>query len=299
MLKTAIKATWRHLPLKLPVLRALRAATRLPERVYRHLHFHGDFDVDVASGARFRIRSYANLVENDLFWAGYAKNYERASLAVWRDLCLEAETVLDVVANTGVYALTAAALNPRARVIAFEPVKRVCDRLRTNAGLNGNRIIVEHVAVSDQDGVAMLHDTEDEHVYSASLDYQMLGSTYSRSYEVPTISLDSYCAAHGVGRVDLVKIDVERHEPAVFRGFRRMLEESRPTVLVEILDAEIGKAVAEQISGLGYVVYELHEQGAKSGVFAAASLGQAERNYLLCQPDTAKQMGLPEPGLAC
>jgi FkbM family methyltransferase len=184
-------------------------------------------------------------------------------------------------------------------VIAFEPVKRVCDRLRTNAGLNGNRIIVEHVAVSDHDGVAMLHDTEDEHVYSASLDYQMLGSTYSRSYEVPTISLDSYCAAHGVGRVDLVKIDVERHEPAVFRGFRRMLEESRPTVLVEILDAEIGKAVAEQISGLGYVVYELHEQGAKSGVFAAASLGQAERNYLLCQPDTAKQMGLPEPGLAC
>lgn len=113
MLKTVIKAAWRHLPLKLPALRALRATTRLPERVYRHLHFHGDFDVEVAPGTRFRIRSYANVVENDLFWAGYAKNYERASLAVWRDLCAGAETILDVGANTGVYALAAGALNPR------------------------------------------------------------------------------------------------------------------------------------------------------------------------------------------
>ena len=96
-----------------------------------------------------------------------------------------------------------------------------------------------------------------------------------------------------------MKIDVERHEPAVIRGCRRMLEESRPTVLIEILDAEIGKAVARQISGLGYAVYEICEQGAKNGVFAAASLGQAERNYLLCQPDTAKRLGLPEPDLVC
>jgi len=299
MLKAILKKAWRHLPFKLPMLLVLRAATKLPKRVYRHLHFHGDFDVQVAPGARFRIRSYADQVENDLFWAGYAKNWERASLAVWRDLCRGAETVLDIGANTGVYALTASALNPGARVIAFEPVQRVCDRLRINAGLNGNRITVEHVAVSDQDGVATLHDTDSEHVYSASLHYRMLSSAYSRSYEVPTIRLDSYCTAHGIGRVDLVKIDVELHEPAVFRGFRRMLEESRPTVLVEVLDAKIGKAVAEQISGLGYAIYEIHEIGTENGIFAAATLGQAERNYLLCQPDTAKRLGLPEPDLVC
>ena len=299
MLKTAIKVAWRHLPLKFPILRALRAATSLSQPVYQHLHFHGDFDVEVAPGARFRIHSYADVVENDLFWAGYAKNWERVSLGIWRDLCGGAETILDVGANTGVYALAAAALNPSARVIAFEPVQCICDRLRINAGLNGNRIIVENVAVSDQDGMATLYDTDHEHAYSASLDYQMLGSAYSQSYEVPTIRLDSYCAAHGIGRVDLMKIDVERHEPEVFRSLRRMLRESTPTVLVEILDAEIGKAVAEQILGLGYAVYELHDQGAKSGVFAAASLGQAERNYLLCQPETAERLGLPEPNLIC
>jgi hypothetical protein len=86
MLKTVIKATWRLLPLKLPFLRVLRATARLSQPVYQHLGFHGDFDVEVAPGARFRIRSYADVVENDLFWAGYAKNWERVSLAVWRDL---------------------------------------------------------------------------------------------------------------------------------------------------------------------------------------------------------------------
>ena len=134
-------------------------------------------------------------VENDLFWAGYAENWDRESLRIWRELCREAETVLDVGANTGVYALAAEALNPQARVIAFEPVQRVCEKLQTNATLNGGRIKVENIAVSDHDGTATLHDTDAEHVYSASLDYQMLNDTYSHSYEVPTVALDNYCDA--------------------------------------------------------------------------------------------------------
>ena len=74
MLKRFLKGAWRHLPCKLPILRALQATTALPERIYRHLHFHGDFDVEIAPGVRFRIRSYADSVENDLFWAGYTTN---------------------------------------------------------------------------------------------------------------------------------------------------------------------------------------------------------------------------------
>jgi hypothetical protein len=60
MLKATLKAAWHRLPFKLPILRVLRATMRLPEGMYRHLHFHGDFDVEVAPGARFCIRSYAS-----------------------------------------------------------------------------------------------------------------------------------------------------------------------------------------------------------------------------------------------
>ncbi len=299
MLKPIIKKAWHHLPLKLPMLRIVRALTTLPHWLYQHLHFHGDFDVDVAPGARFRIRSYACGLENDLFWAGYGGNVEKVSFAIWRELCREAKTMLDVGANTGVYALAAAALRPDAQVIAFEPVSRVCDRLRVNVALNSSNIVVENVAVSDRSGVATLYDTDTEHVYSASLEYEMLGEAYTRSYEVPTVTLDEYCATNGIRRVDLIKIDVERHEPAVVRGAKRVLEKNRPSILVEVLTPELGSELMEAIAGLGYAAYELHDRAAEGGVECAARLGGADRNYLICQPETARRLGLPEAAPFC
>ena len=297
MWKQSIKYAWQHFPLKLLMLKALRRTIRLPERIYRHLHFDGIYDVRVEPGAEFRIRSFGYWIENDLFWAGYAGNYERVSLALWRELCRESHTILDVGANTGVYSLAAAALNPEARIIAFEPVPYVREKLLENIALNGFRVAVEGAAVSDHDGVATLYDTYNLHTYTASLSYEMLGNVYTRSYDVPTVSLDSYCATHGIERVDLVKIDVERHESAVIRGLRRTLAQSKPTVLVEILDREVGATVAEQLSGAGYHAFEIREEGAEDGIFPAESLGRADRNYLLCRPDVARRLQLPEARL--
>jgi FkbM family methyltransferase len=294
--KRALRAAWRNLPFKLPMLRALRAVWQPPQSVYQHLHFEGEFEVEVAPGARFRIRAHGTHVENDLFWSGYAGNWERVSVTLWRDLCRGAGTVLDVGANTGVYALAAAALSPGARIAAFEPVPRVCARLRHNAALNGNRIAVEQAAVSDRDGTAVLHDLDDDHVYSASLEREMLGDAYSRTYEVPSVTLDSYCAAQGIGRVDLMKIDVERHEPAVLRGARQLIVRDRPAMLCEVLDEAIGRAVAAELTCLGYVAYAISE---RDGVTPAAKLGGVDRNYLICTPETASRLGLPAaPALA-
>lgn len=239
--------------------------------------------------------AHGNSVENELFWSGFAGNWEGESLRLWRDLCAGAETVLDVGANTGVYALAASSVSPMAQVVAFEPVKRVFDRLAENAVLNGGRITVVNAAASDREGVATLHDTDGDHVYSASLEYEMMGRRYTRAYEVPALTLDAFCAAEGIGRVDLVKIDVERHEPAVFRGFQATLAASRPDILVEILDEEIGSAVSKAVSGLGYSAYAVNDHGPDAGLHPVRRLGTVERNYLLCQPKNASRLGLAAP----
>ena len=291
MLKPAIRFLWRNLPFKLPVLRPIRSIETPPHRLYQHLHFAGDFEVEIEPGASFLIRSYGNYVENDLFWAGYHGNFERVSLHLWGELARDAETVLDVGANTGVFALSAAAINPDARVTAFEPVPRVVEKLRANVALNGGRIAVESVAVSDREGTARLCDTDSAHVYSASLGQAMLGDEYTRSYDVPTVSLDDFCAANEIERVDLVKIDVERHEPSVIRGFRKMISAHRPTLVVEILDAGILSAVMAELDGVDYEVFDLANLGSVPGIPAPVP-GHAERNYLFCTADVAERLGL-------
>lgn len=54
--KRALRTAWRHLPLKLPMLRVLHAVWQPPQTIYRHLHFDGEFEVEAAPGVRFRMR---------------------------------------------------------------------------------------------------------------------------------------------------------------------------------------------------------------------------------------------------
>jgi FkbM family methyltransferase len=226
------------------VHKAIRSVWTPPPSVFAHLYFNGIFTVEVAPGAEFRIQSNGEQVENDLFWRGYGKGWERHSLKVWSELARSADTILDIGANTGVFALAAKAVNRSARVIAVEPVKRVAAKLRRNNDLNGFDIEVVECAASDFNGNATLYDFPGEHEYSASLESTMEGSV---QVTVEVRRLDDF-----VDRVDLVKIDVERHEAATLRGMRPLLERCLPVMLIEVLDAEAEETIRAELAGLDY-----------------------------------------------
>jgi hypothetical protein len=46
--------------------------------------------------------------------------------------------------------------------------------------------------------------------------------------EVPVLTLDDYCEAHGIDRIDALKMDVQGAETAVLEGFRRTLARTPP-----------------------------------------------------------------------
>ena len=140
--------------------------------LYQHLHFVGPMKVQVSDRASFIIKHYGYQIENDLFWAGFGRGYEGADLLLWRALVRSAEFIADVGANTGVYSLAAAALNPRARIVAIEPASRIYERLSANIALNHFDICALQIAASDADGEAILFDTEGEPCYSASLELE-------------------------------------------------------------------------------------------------------------------------------
>lgn len=238
------------LPFKRQAFQALRSVWSPPQSVHRHLTFQGPFRVR-AGRSSFLIDHFGQQVENSLFWAGYGGGYEGTSLLLWAMLAGHSRCILDIGANTGVYALAAAAVNPSASVHAFEPIERIFRRIERNVALNGFPIHCHQVALSDQAGTLPMLDSDSEHEYSASFDAVMFRDCPSVIRQVETRRLDSYRLTP-----DLIKIDVERHEPAVLRG---MDLANRPTILIEILDAAIGAEVEAIVAPQQYDFYRVDE----------------------------------------
>ena len=272
------------------VFHGIRVIIRPGPAIYRHLHFIGKFRVMVSAVAGFEINHYGYQVENELFWAGFGHGYEGMSLRVWRALAEEAAFVADVGANTGVYALSAAAVNPKARVIALEPVPRVYEKLISNFALNPFHIEAIQVAASDIDGEAILFDTVGEHTYSASLDSTMVKPSDSIKIRVRCARIDTLLDEIKCPQLNLIKIDVEKHEPAVLAGMAKRLAHDRPTLLIEILNGEIGEAVAQSVFGLGYRIFGIDEE---NGLMEVATIDSREagRNFLLCHEDVWARVG--------
>ena len=54
------------------------------------------------------------------------------------------------------------------------------------------------------------------------------------SYSVPVSTLDNYVLSNNIKKIDLIKIDVESHEPYVIRGAIKTISQFKPIIYLEI-----------------------------------------------------------------
>ena len=155
-MKRIIKFIYSCVPFKDFFFKGLKKVWQPPESVYKHLHFHGVFRVNVNEKKGFKIMHYGFEIENEIFWNGLGKSWESVSLNLWKELCLNSTVIFDIGANTGVYSLVAKSLNPSAKVFAFEPVERVFKKLLYNIQINKYNIICFQKAVSNSIGKAII-----------------------------------------------------------------------------------------------------------------------------------------------
>ncbi len=279
------RKVYQAIPFKQPVLEVLRRLS-LPETVYRHLSFQGVFDVEVAD-TTFRMRHYGYVIENEVFWSGLFGHWQGSSLRLWVKAAQQAQSVLDVGANTGLYALAAKAASPRAAVVAFEPIERIRKKLQANVDLNAYDIAVDATAVSDRDGDGIMFDTPEEHEISATLENAASTGRPRNHVPVRLARLDTLVAAGTIRPPDLLKIDVEGHEPAVLRGMENQLRERKPALLIEVLGAEAAAQVDAMVRPLGYQVYRLDEDGPRRMDRVVPAPGT---NLFLCTPEAAARL---------
>src|SRR6266542_2000031 len=169
-----------------------------------------------------------------VYYFGY-QGYERGTTALMLALLREYACVVDVGANIDDYSLMAASLlEGRGQGHAFEPWAEVCNRLARNASLNKfSSLHLNQAAASDSDGVERLYIPENEAWTMASLVPGVHDQSGFR--EVRTTRLDTYCRAHSVPRVELLKIDAEGGDLKVLRGMGTLVQTWQPDVICEVL----------------------------------------------------------------
>lgn len=291
-MKQVVKRVYRSLPFKQPIFELLRKYVRPGESIHKHLHFEGVFSVEIDADHSFRIKHHGFELENRIFWGGLIDGWEKTSTSLWCKLVQNADVILDIGANTGIYSLIAKSINPHATVVAFEPIHRVYDKLVQNNRLNGFDIISEEFAASNADGVATVFDTPTEHVYSVTVN-QNLNSTDTEVVptEIKIRRLDNYIDEMKLEKLDLIKIDVETHEAEVLEGLGKYLNEYQPTMLIEILNDDVGKRVEAIVKEYGYLYFNIDELTDK--ITPADKITRSDYyNFLLCKRSVAQSLGL-------
>ena len=146
-------------------------------------------------------------------------------------------TFLDLGAHVGYFSCLAGRLvGPRGLVVAFEPNPRNYELLLANVWRNGlTNVVCFPWAVSDRSQIASLYLSDGN-----SGDHRIFAHGDRKSVPVRAVALDSLEALRPP--VDVVKIDVQGAEEAVFRGAERLLAAS-PEALV-VAEFSVNEATA-------------------------------------------------------
>ncbi len=288
-MKKTLKTIYNIIPFKKSIFSVVKLLFKPKQSVYKHLHFKGVFGVKVDQKSSFKINHYGFEIENEIFWNGLYSGWEKVSLKIWSELSEQSDVIFDIGANTGVYSLLAKTVNPKAKVYAFEPVKRVYEKLVENIELNNYNTVAVNKAVSDKTGVATIYDKDTEHTYSVTINKDISPNKEdSISVEIDTIRLDEYIIKNKIKKIDLLKVDVETHEPEVLEGFGKFLKEFEPTFIIEILNDEIARKIENYISEIDYSYYVIDEN---SGIKKVSSLRKSDYfNFLICKPEIAASL---------
>jgi FkbM family methyltransferase len=208
--------------------------------------------VDTQSlGARMRLRPYNNVAEKRLlFTPQYFDPKERALIAskIGDDFIF-----IDAGASVGGYALSLAAVAPRARILAIEPLPEVFERLIYNIDANAfANVKALSCALADRDGEVTLFvnaiNRGESSVRVVSGDWR------GARMRVPAKSLLSVLREEGYRRLDAIKLDIEGAEDLVLDAYFRDAPASLwPRLIVmEFSLLREGLGLEERLRGLGY-----------------------------------------------
>ena len=243
---------------------------RIPRNISKHLYFKGNFPVFHNNKKLLKIRSTGFVLENDIYFYGLDNGHERKAMSVWIEYCqkFKPKVIYDIGANTGIYGLVSLALDTQSRVAFFEPLESATEILRKNLEMNGFKADIFELALSNYDGEGVFFMNEGkDFLYSITLneyaDQAIQGlhdeSISYKEKSVMVVTLDTLIKNKSISKPNLVKLDVETHEPEVMGGFGFSISEV-DAYLIEVLNAEAANKLNELFANSDYEYFNLDDE---------------------------------------
>ncbi len=165
----------------------------------------------------------------------------------------------DVGANIGYYSWLFKSWFPDTRVALFEPDPsnaRLIEQTLRRAGLDG--ITLHRFAVSDISGIRnFVTDEVSGFTGSLAVDEEPFALRHwhaeGRGVMVHTLRLDD-ARSNQNQSVDLIKMDVEGHEEAAFRGGGDTIAHDKPVIIYECFHES--SPIVDFLKGLGYSIFD-------------------------------------------
>jgi FkbM family methyltransferase len=226
-----------------------RALSRIPgatsQKAATYLVRHSPRDVRAIRGRYLGLTFDLDLrdnVQRDLFYLG---RYEPELVKfVLREL-QPGDVFVDVGAHIGSYSLPAARRVGRTgRVIAFEPDPDTASVLARNRKANGiTSLTIASVGLGSHRSTTSLRGSESEAYLPEDAGVRTIHGKGPIVGEVDIVPFDDWATQNSIGRIDVIKIDVEGNEYAVLTGMLGSLQTYSPRLLIiEVVAGHLRRA---------------------------------------------------------
>ncbi|WP_293681076.1 FkbM family methyltransferase [uncultured Phenylobacterium sp.] len=194
------------------------------------------------------------------------------------DLLSGAPVCLHVGASDGRHSYVMTQVAPEAKIYAFEPSAFAFEVLKVGIAWNrmGRQVTPVHAAVGDKPGELLLVTPKKTsgrmgRAYAYVAEKMPNGparpdleDTGMEVQPTRVVTLDGFCAEHGIEHVDFIRMDIEGAELMALMGALTILDRDRPHVLLEIhpvmLQARFGSSgeeVLDLFRDRGYRMFAL------------------------------------------
>jgi FkbM family methyltransferase len=198
--------------------------------------------------------------------------HTNGELRLMHELLPKCQNVFDIGANVGNWSSLALSINSTLELHCFEPSQVTFQKLSTNPVLT--HAFLNNIGLGSKRERRMLYIFGEASGLNSL--YQRRGlergwgiSPPEQTEEVEIDTLDNYCQAHSINRIDFAKIDAEGHELEVLKGAKSLLSKDR----IDVIQFEYGgcnidseillKHVFEFLQPLGYAFLKIYPQELK------------------------------------